>query len=67
MRWSSVSDVSDCSVRSSSIWTFLIVQAEMRKDAASTTMATGAVTAWMSAPPNAGPAIKEAERVPTEK
>jgi hypothetical protein len=37
--------------------------AEARKDRASASIATGAVRAWMSTPPRAGPATDDADRL----
>ena len=41
--------------------------AETAKVAASTSIATGAVTAWISPPATAGPATKDADRVPLSR
>ena len=40
-----------------------MANAEPRNDTASTTMATGAVSAWISSPPSAGPAMNDPDRV----
>ncbi len=41
----------------------LIMVAENRKETASATTATGAVSAWTSAPPTAGPITNDIERL----